>query len=160
MSPQRLLFAMLNKLSSLSLSFEHQKDCYGLTHEAAQHQTAICSLHSLIGWGRKLEMGKNWMLRYSLIGKNIYIIIMVKEYIQQVMNRSIAHHPLTNAQSVPKQRQPPWPTAPVSLLSMIPYVVGYPFGHFRSAVLVLFPPSSLSTPSFPLAGQHKMLRSP
>lgn len=52
------------------------------------------------------------------------------------------------------------PAPPVLLFSMAPYGVGYSFGQFRSAVLVLSYSIFLCTPSSFLAGQYKKLKSP
>ena len=58
-----------------------------------------------------------------------------------------SHYLPTDAQPVPKQLLPGhFPTA-FSFFHMMSYGMEYPFGQFRSAVLVLFPPSS----SYPLS---------
>lgn len=66
---------------------------------------------------------------------------------------------LTNAQSVPEQ----WPsflqTPLLILLSMTPYGIRHPFGHFGSA-LILSPPSPCITTAPLLAGQYEKLLSP
>ena len=62
------------------------------------------------------------------------------------MHNAIAHHPLTNAQPFPKQRLlPPSQLPPVNVLSMMLYVMEYPFGRLGSAVLAVPPPSFLCT---------------
>lgn len=48
------------------------------------------------------------------------------------MHNAISCHPLTNAQSVPKQWQHPQPTLPTLSFNMKPCGMGYPFGQFRS----------------------------
>ena len=65
---------------------------------------------------------------------------------KQVMHNAIAHHPLTDAQPIPKQPPPP---SPYILFSMPSDGMEYPFGQFGSAALGLSPPSSCCTPSLP-----------
>lgn len=46
----------------------------------------------------------------SLVGqkrKTTIIIMMIKEYTNQVMHKAIAYHSLSDVQSVPKQHSPP-----------------------------------------------------
>ena len=46
------------------------------------------------------------------------IIMEGLEYTKQVMHNAIAHHSLTDAQSVPEQRSPPGQLPPVYILGM------------------------------------------
>ena len=59
--------------------------------------------------------------------------------------QAIAHHTLTDAQLDPQQAEErdvlPHPSR--LSLCMMPYVMEYPFGQFKPAVLILFPPSPL-----------------
>jgi len=58
--------------------------------------------------------------------------------------QAIAHHPLTNAQQAPKQQK--WEMNSHSLQNsfcMVSCGMEYPFGQFKSAVLILFPLNSL-----------------
>ena len=53
----------------------------------------------------------------------------IKPKKRQVMHNAIAHHLLTDAQPVPKQRlAPPGQLAPVYILGMMSYGMEYPFG--------------------------------
>ena len=58
--------------------------------------------------------------------------------------QTIVHHAPTNAQLAPRQAEErdalPHPSRPNSCI--IPYGMEYCFGQFKSAVLILFPPSS------------------
>ena len=68
------------------------------------------------------------------------------------MHNAIAHHLLTNAQSVPKQQSaPPGQLPPVYILDTTSRGMEYPFGQFGSAVLAVSPPNFLC-PSSLLAG--------
>jgi len=53
-----------------------------------------------------------------------------------------------------------WPTLTVLLFSMMPYGTEYPFGQFRSALLVLSPPATLCIPNSSLAGQCEEMKKP
>ena len=80
------------------------------------------------------------------------IILKELEYTKQVMHNAIAHHLLTDAQSVPEQRStPPSQLPPVYILGMTSYGMEYSFGQFGSAVLAVSPPNFLC-PSSLLAG--------
>lgn len=73
---------------------------------------------------------------------------MITEYTKQVMYNAMARHLLTDDQPHPKQ-QPQ-----LLVFYMMLYSMGHPFEQSGSAVLAVFPPSSLYTPSHLLAGQH------
>ena len=80
------------------------------------------------------------------------IILKELEYTKQVMHNTVAHHSLTDAQLVPKQRSaPPNQFPPVYILGIMSYGMEYSFGQFGSAVLAVSPPSFLC-PSSLLAG--------
>ena len=80
------------------------------------------------------------------------ILLKELEYTKQVMHNAIAHHSLSNAQLVPKQRSaPPSQLLPVYILGMTSYGMEYPFGQFGSAVLAVSPPNFLC-PSSLLTG--------
>lgn len=68
------------------------------------------------------------------------------------MHSAIAQHPLTSAQPVPEQQQPPMPPSLSCTVSTTPFGTGRPFGYFGSAVLVLSTLNSLC-PLSPLAGR-------
>lgn len=51
------------------------------------------------------------------------------------MNKTIAYHPPTDAQTVPKHQQPSQPAPQVLFFSTMPYGMGYAFGQFG---LILF----------------------
>ena len=73
---------------------------------------------------------------------------MIKEYAKQVMHNVIAHHLLTNAQSVPEQWLPSPGQFPLFFLfKVMSYGVGCPFGQLGSADLAVSPPSFPCTPS-------------
>lgn len=56
-----------------------------------------------------------------------------------MIHSMIAHHPLTDAQPVPRQQQPSQPTPPSVLsFSMTPHSLGHTFGQLTSAIPVLF----------------------
>ena len=65
------------------------------------------------------------------------------------MHNAIAHHPLTNAQTIPSSRPPIPASHPYILFSMTSDGMEYPFGQFGSAALGLSPPSSCCAPSLP-----------
>ena len=67
------------------------------------------------------------------------------------MHNAIAHHSLTDAQLVPKQRSLPGQLPPFYVLGMMSNGMEYPFGQFGSAVLAVSPPNFLR-PSSLLAG--------
>ena len=73
------------------------------------------------------------------------------EYTKQVMYNAIAHHSPTDAQLVPEQRSPPGQLPPVYILDMMSHGMEYPFGHFGSAALAVYPPNFLC-PSSLLVG--------
>lgn len=60
---------------------------------------------------------------------------------EKVMHGTIAHHMPTDAQSVPEQQPFSQPT-PLNLIvfCMLSYSMEYPFGQFRSTVLIYSPP--------------------
>ena len=70
---------------------------------------------------------------------------------KQVMHNAIAHHLLTNAQLVLKQRSPPGQLPPVYTLGMMSRGLEYPVGRCGSAALAVSPPNFLC-PSSLLAG--------
>ena len=75
--------------------------------------------------------------------------------------QAIAHHPLTDAQPVPRQQKEAQKTPPCFfqlIFCMMLCGMEYPFGQFMATVLVLPPPSSLCLPSPLLAGQYEKLR--
>lgn len=56
---------------------------------------------------------------------------------------------LTTCQEMPSQHlsSDPWPAfPPIHALRVMPYGMGYPFGQWESAVLLVSSPSSLCTP--------------
>lgn len=75
---------------------------------------------------------------------------------EQVMYNAISHHLLTDDQPVPEQWSHPDAGQPPRIRTS--YNMEYPFGQFKSAVLVPFPPSSFCTPSS-LAGRCEKLKS-
>lgn len=72
-------------------------------------------------------------------------------YTKQMMNKEIAHHLPTNTQPDPNSDCAPLPltnsTQFYSFFHMMPYGMDYPFGQFRSLVLVLSHPSSCALKS-------------
>ena len=60
--------------------------------------------------------------------------------------QAVAHHPLTDAQLAPwAAEESQMKSHPLqNSFHMMSYGMEYPFVQFRSAVLILFPPSSLS----------------
>ena len=81
----------------------------------------------------------------------IIIIIKGLEYTKQVMHNAIAHHPLTDAQSVPEHQSLPAPLFLIYILGMTSHGMEYPFGQLGSAVLAVSPHNFLC-PSSLLAG--------
>jgi len=64
------------------------------------------------------------------------------------MHKAIAHHPLTDAQPVPKHRLLSPDQLPlVYMFSMTSHGTEHPFGQLGSAVLAVSPPRLLCTPS-------------
>ena len=74
------------------------------------------------------------------------------------MHKAIAHHPPTNQSSTTAARPSQLPSV-LYFFHMMSYGMEYPFGQFRSAILVLPPPSSLCSSVPFLAGQYEKLKS-
>lgn len=81
------------------------------------------------------------------------------EYTKQVMhNALLTTHPLMPSQILSSG---PWLGFPqIYMLSMKPYGLEYPFGHFRSAVPAVSPHSFLCTSSYLLVGWGENLKGP
>jgi len=91
--------------------------------------------------------------QFNRTEKERKIIVMIKKYTKQVMQKAIAHDPLTKAQSAPEQQlPPPGQLSPVFLFSMTGHGIEYPFGQFGSVVLAMLLPSCMCIPSL-LAGR-------
>ncbi|KAJ7397098.1 hypothetical protein BTVI_138682 [Pitangus sulphuratus] len=81
---------------------------------------------------------------YKKDGETLFTREREREKIQekQVMHNTVAHHPLTNDQSIPKQQPPPpGQLPPVCTLNMTFYGMEYPFDQFSSPGLALLPTS-------------------
>lgn len=114
--------------------------------------TSSSAPHSCLLWENGKE-GKTCGLRKRQFNRTekgreiiIMIIILAKEFTKQMMHKAIPHHPLTDAHPHPEQLHFTHPVHPALLFCMMPCDTECHFGHFRSAVLVLFSPCFWCTP--------------
>ena len=79
---------------------------------------------------------------------------------KQEMHKAIAHHPIIDAQPVPEQLHPHWPT-PLSFRVYLHNITWYGISLWPVQIssLVLSPPSSLHPPIPLLVGQQEKLKS-
>jgi len=135
------------------------KSC-GLTWQVAKQHIVTCSHPSSpSGMGERVRKKKikwNSWVEINLFSKiekrkritimNFYIYVYKWMYIRSDA-QAIAHHPLIGTQPAPQAVEEsslnchPFQNS----FCMMSYGTEYPFGQFQSALVILFPPSSLDT---------------
>lgn len=150
------LWHLIGSVPSSSQRVQHQLFC-GYPQWAAQHHTAA---HSFFQDGMGDRIGKVNVRSCGLRKRQFNRKKKTKSkqskqqqqtIRKQAMQNTIAHHPLTNTQPIPKQWQPPQLPSDL-MLCMMPHGMGFSFGQPGPAVLVLSLTSSLCPPALHCQG--------